>query len=71
MYRNSLGHSNCCFNSDNCRQKVYQIAVMVEEGEVCLGRTFDSLEEVKEAVNELTDIYGKYGVSHHVGYLEV
>ena len=57
--------------SNICCQKEYQIAVMVEEGRVCLGRKFDSLEEVKEAVSELRAIYEKCGVSHHVGYLEV
>ena len=52
-------------------KRKYQLVIMVAEGATTLGRTYDSFEEVHDAMIELRVLYAKHGVTHHVGYVEV
>ena len=50
--------------------KKYRLVVMVPEGRVTIGRTYDNFEELHKAMIELRILYAKHGINHHVGYLE-
>lgn len=52
-------------------EKRYQLVVMVPEGKITLGKIYDNWSAMHEAMIELRTIYAKYGVIHHVGYMEV
>lgn len=69
MWYNGCSCSNC--NNNNENKKKYQLIVMDAEGKTTLGRTYDSFEEVHDAMIELRVLYAKHEVHHHVGYMEV
>ena len=60
---------NCEMETAN--HKKYQIAIMEINGKITLGRTYDTFEEVHNAMIELRMLYVKHEVTHHVGYVEV
>ena len=49
----------------------YQLIIMDENGKATYGKTFDSWQELFEAMIELRNTYAKMEINHHVGYREV
>jgi hypothetical protein len=52
-------------------QKKYQIVIMDENGNATYGKTFNSWNEIFDAMIELRNTYAKMEIYHHVGYKEV
>jgi hypothetical protein len=52
-------------------KKKYVLVVMELNGRVSIGREYDTLDEVRNAMLQLRAIYAEHEVYHHVGYLEV
>ena len=51
--------------------KKYQLVLMDAEGKITTGRTFDSWDEVHDAMIEMRVLYAKHEINYHVGYMEV
>ena len=58
------------YNS-NENKKQYQLVIMMDDGMTyCVGRLYD-WNKVQKAAKEIRELYGKHGITHHVGFREV
>ena len=48
----------------------YQLVIIDAAGKVTYGKTFESWNEIFEAMIELRNTYAKMEINHHVGYRE-
>ena len=69
---NSITHGlSDVFLPKETKTKKYSIVVMELNGRTTVGREYDSIDEVRNAMLELRTLYAKNEVYHHVGYMEV
>ena len=62
-------YSDCYCENGNKKQ--YQLVIMHKDGMTyCVGRIYD-LDEVQKAAKELSELYAKHGITHHVCFRKV
>lgn len=53
------------------KKKEYQLVIMDADGKTTYGKTFESWNEIFEAMIELRNLYAKNEINCHVGFREV
>ena len=62
-------YSDCYCENGNKKQ--YKLVIMHEDGMTyCVGRIYD-WDEVQKAAKELSELYAKHGITHHVVFRKV
>ena len=59
------------YDSENGNKKHYQLVIMDENGKVSFHGCLYDWDEIQQAVKEISELYAKHGIIHHVGYREV